>query len=485
MQRFKAFILAEMSKVLAAKGKDAERHTEKYIKPSLVGKKVDPTQFRSPLTLNKATPVGRGMAEPGTKLMPIAGTHKIINGIHHHDFHAIGPKGNVGIIKTLPHNRVSPETDMTGKHNDEHAVIKVWNHFAKSHKGRHPEIEQMHAELKKARSNPNHPLHVSHANPGEFAHGLNGYNGGSEDVKKKAETTYNKNMNGAAYTIHAMANHKDFQGNWKNQDEMDSTGRGRAKLSKLYAEKGVKNAGATPKADTIVIKPKSKVAQFMHKGVKMVSLKDNKGSQLMSSSPAEFHAIYQHSFNKMHQEGKITPDQHRRVTGTLQRIRSHLENGDHVKAQDMLSDIHNTHNKNGLLRAIHHEAITGEGKFATQEGTATHVATIGQGAEVHSVGSFLDHHEPWFNNPRAGQGKHGEGSTAVRLDTPTIPKTQKGQIERLQSHKEEGSGPYAMPKEARESHIKKVMSGVFAKVKTLANKFRSKGSIGPSPIAAE
>lgn len=78
--------------------------------------------------------------------------------------------------------------------------------------------------------------------------------------------------------------------------------------------------------------------------------------------------------------------------------------------------------KNLFLRAVHHEAITGQGKFKTEDGTATHVVTIGKNASVHRVDDFLNEHHEFMKTPRASKGKHGEGSTAVRLDTPKKPK---------------------------------------------------------------
>jgi hypothetical protein len=82
----------------------------------------------------------------------------------------------------------------------------------------------------------------------------------------------------------------------------------------------------------------------------------------------------------------------------------------------------NIKRRNLFTKAVHHEAITGTGKFKTKEGTATHVVTIGKNAAVHRVDDFLDEHHDYMKTPRATKGKHGEGSTAVRLDTPKIPK---------------------------------------------------------------
>lgn len=491
--------LAE-AKTLTASGKDAQRHTEKYINPNLISGKT-PTSLNlssSPLSLNKDTQVGRNVVPAGSKLMPIHGTHQIINGVHHHDFHAISPEGKIGKIPALPHSKITTETDKTGKHNDERAVIKTWNYFAKKNKGRHPEVHEMHNELKDAKENPSHPLHISNADPAEFTHGINGYNGGSPEVKKRAEATYYGNLHNSAYVVSAMAKHKDFKKSWKDRDIMESSGRLRPQMSKLYVDKGVTGAGATAKADNIVVRPrvsKLKNRKKDYKAVAMISLKDEKGSQLMSSSPAEFHAIYEHSFNKLRDEGSISGDQHKKALSSLVRARGHLDAGAHEKANDIIKNLHLIHNKNGLLSAVHREAITGEGKFKTKEGTATHVATIGPEAEVHHITDFMKKYAPWFHNPRAGSGKHGEQSTAVRLDTPSIPKQRNGQIQRLAKHKAEGSGPYALSPEERDDHIAKVHGGFFLKAKTniskavnkVKNVLKSKigSNISAPPITAE
>jgi hypothetical protein len=120
---------------------------------------------------------------------------------------------------------------------------------------------------------------------------------------------------------------------------------------------------------------------------------------------------------------KAEYDTHTKKNGTIDRIVSHLENGDHQKANVALQGLHKkldsgSKKKNEFLKSVHREAISGEGKFKTKEGTATHVVTIGKDASVHSVDDFLEQHHPYMKTPQARMGKHGAGSTAVRLDTP-------------------------------------------------------------------
>jgi hypothetical protein len=281
----------------------------------------------------------------------------------------------------------------------------------------------MHDEIERSKSNPEHPLHISKADKKEFVHGVNGLeDAGSSAVRERAAASYHKNLRDAAHSIRAMASHPDFKNHWKNGDTLDTAGRTRPELSDLYRESGVKGAGATSKGDAITVKMKSKTGK--HKGIKAISLKQGGSSQLMSSSPAEFRAIYTHAVGQIHgHDGKkpMSPE-HQKHQKRVEDIRKHLESGDHVTAQTKLAKLHKDLDSSGLNREVHKEAITGNGKFKGDEGKATHVVTIGKDAKVRSVNEFMDEYEPHFKQPRATKGKHGEASTAVRLDTPKKPK---------------------------------------------------------------
>lgn len=424
-----AEILLEYKKIKGT-GEKAQRHTDTFITPNAVAASAKPdAKAKSPLRLGKATTDTKGKPVPsGARLFPIKGTHRVDpDGQHVSHFHAVHDDGSVSRVE-VKHAHIQTETEKTGKHSDEHGVIKTWNHFSKHSKdGNVPSVEDMHSEIEKAKKDPKHPLHISHAKKSEFTHGVNGIDDGATDaVKKRAEDSYYKNLKDAAHTVHAMANHKDFKGHWKNKDELDTAGRTRPELSDLYKKSGVRGAGATSKGDAITVKTKDKKGGY--KGIKSISLKQGDGSQLMSSSPAEFHAIYSHALRKIHGHDGKSPmsrahAEHQKVVNA---IKGHLENGDHETAHKKLTELHDKLDKKGLNRAVHREAITGEGKFKTQEGTATHVVTIGKKAKVQSVDEFMHDHEPYFSRPRATKGKHGEETTAVRLDTPKIPaKVQK------------------------------------------------------------
>jgi len=419
------YILLE-AKRISGKGKDAERHFAKYILPiAIPEKRSNPNETSSNLSLAKDTRDPKGgsvLATKGTKLVPIQRTTRQIEGVHHSDFHAVHPDGTTTKI-TLPHTSVSVESEKTGKHNDEHAVIRTWNHFSGHYAGKKPNVEEMHGEIERAKKDTSHSLHISNIPKHEFTHGINGYgDNGSEDVRKRSENTYYTNMKNAAHTIHAMVNHKDFASHWKNKDILESAGRTQPELSDLYKKSGVKGAGATSKSDAITVRS----SLPGHKALKLISLKDEKGSQLMSSSPAEFEGIYKHSLRFHMESGHISEKEHKAHVNTVEEIKKHLENGNYIEANNKIDDLHNKlDNKKGakslFRRAVHHEAITGEGKFKTKEGTASHIVTIGSNASVHRVNDFLDEYHDHMKVPRATKGKHGGDSTAVRLDTPKKP----------------------------------------------------------------
>lgn len=107
----------------------------------------------------------------------------------------------------------------------------------------------------------------------------------------------------------------------------------------------------------------------------------------------------------------------------IELIRKHLESGNHEKANVLLQNLHKK--LPGLEHHVAREAITGEGKFANQEGKATHVVSIGKNARVWNVDEFMHEHHNYIKPARASAGKHGGSSTAVRMDVPKIPKRKK------------------------------------------------------------
>ena len=77
---------------------------------------------------------------------------------------------------TIPVNHVHFASSNTGKYNDEHAFIKMFD-YARSMMSKQknaplnvPSIKDMHAEITAAQHNPDHPLNINKADPSHFVH---------------------------------------------------------------------------------------------------------------------------------------------------------------------------------------------------------------------------------------------------------------------------------------------------------------------------
>jgi hypothetical protein len=390
--------------VLNAKysSKDGQRHIEKYIKPYLPKGDLHAPDTH---TLEKA----HGDLPKGTKLT-LTGFHvDEKTGKTHVTARHSGSKKEVSI----PASSIRKPSQKDGRHNEEHAVMHVWNHFS-SKGGEHPSVEDMHAEIEKAKTDRNHPLHIRHRADHEFSGKISGNNKrvGTKESRKQAKQTYYQNLRDAAHTVHALANHRDFRSHWKNKDKIEHAGKAKPELSEHYKSKGVRGAGATSKGDALIIRS----SKGGSKGVKALSFKKTGGSQLMSSSPAEFHAIYHHALKQMKK------DSHQNLK-KLETARNHMEKGEHEKANKIVQDLHEKHPH--LIHHVTHEALTGNGKFANPEGRATHVASIGKDAQVWTTDDFMyDHrHEISKLRPRVRGSKHGGTKSTVSLDTPKKKKT--------------------------------------------------------------
>ena len=335
----KNFGLLFEAKKLNGSGKDAERHANKYVAPLAVSARSNPVDAKSNLSLNSEirNDKGKVIGNPGSKLVPIQGTTREIAGKHHTDFHVVHSDGT-HTKATIPHTSISVESEKTGKHNEEHAVIRAWNHFSEHFGGKTPSLKDMHDEISAAQKDKTHPLHISKVPKSEFVHGLNGHGDeGSHAVKERAEHSYYDNMRDAAHTVAALAEHRDFKNHWKNKDILEGSGRSQPELSDLYKDAGVRGAGATSKADVITVRSR----QPGHKALKLISLKKEAGSQLMSSSPAEFEGIYRHALKKHMEAGHISQAEHDTHVKTVERIRKHLDNGNHEQADEMIQKLHN------------------------------------------------------------------------------------------------------------------------------------------------
>lgn len=346
------------------------------------------------------------------------------NGVTH--IHAI-PSGSTRTVK-IPLSSVRKPSDKDGKHNEEHAVKKVWNHFSRmsSKDKRKHDLDSTLAEIDKAENDKTgkHPLHIKNAEDHEFAGKISGNDKkvGTKESHERARKSYYQNLRDAAHTVHAMRNHPDFSDHYKDGDSMEHSGKAKPRLSKHYLSKGVTGAGATSKGDALIIRSKKGT-----KGVKAISFKKTGNSQLMSGSPAEFHAIYSYAMKK----GKIdTPENEKH----LEKVRKHMDAGNHAEANTIVQKLHDKHPD--LIHHVVREALKGEGKFASEDGRATHIAEIGKDAKVMTTEAFLKAHKEPISRlrPRLRKSKHlGGTKTTGSLETPKLPKRPKKVAEKLKT----------------------------------------------------
>lgn len=389
----------------AANTPTGQRHTEKYIDPYLPGAERHGADTHSLEADHEGLPKGTRLSLKGKK---------VIKGVTHVQATPIGSKQSV----TVPVTKLRKPSDKDGRHNEEHAVKRIWNHFSGKMAGEKKDssLDDMLGEISKAEKDPKHPLHISHAGDHEFAGKISGNDSkvGTDESRGRARSTYYQNLRDAAHTVHAMRNHPDFKEHWKKGDTLEHSGMAKPELSDHYKKHGVKGAGATSKGDALILKSKGSKT----KGIKAISFKKTGGSQLMSSSPAEFHAIYSHAMK----QAKIHTPENAKL---LQRARTHMENGEHEKANKIVQGLHDKHPD--LIRHVTEEALTGNGKFKSDDGRATHVAEIGSGAKVMTTKEFMDKHAGPISRlrPRVRASKHGGTMSTVSLETPRLTKKDK------------------------------------------------------------
>lgn len=446
---FKNFLNLCEAKRLESGGKKGTEHKERYFTSgSYVGEDESLKNLKQKESrFELHAPVGEIPA--GSKLHPIEGSTRREGKKWKSDFHVIDKEtGKTTILKGLNHRQVGVQSEKSGKHSDEAAVVSMWNnmstHALAKSGTRVPTVKEMHDEIEKAKNDEDHPLHISKANKSEFVHGLNGIgDNATKETRERAEKSYYQNLKDAAHTISRLAEHEDFKQHWVNRDIFESSGRIKTGVSKFYQEQGVKPQSGVSKSDVITVKSRDKG----HKALKLISLKQGAGSQLMSSSPEEFAGIYKHAlrqhFGKMKMSEKARQDNISTYDQHIDSIKSDLLKGNHISAHKKIQRLHVALGGGKVVggkavlkdskfnREVHEEAITGKGKFPTKLGTATHIVTIGEKAKVQKVSDYLDEHEKngnlLTNVARATKGKHGEKegeegekveSTAVRLDAP-------------------------------------------------------------------
>lgn len=464
--------------------KNSDDHANKYVIPHAVSSRHDFAKKGIPstpltlagdqTTLNYLDSLQLDL-KPGQSLIPIQGTtedtpdsrSKTGKTNKTTEFFVVSTdkKGKQSVSKRvrLPHIRVSTENENSGKHNYEYALSKMWNVWqnpslwSKEHakrlkqfRGRVPTINEMHAEIERAKTDETHPLHISKAKASEFAHGINGIDvRGSKEAEKRANETYYQNLKDMSYSIFAMAINPKYEKSWENGDTIGNVGSKQLELSQSFKDEGVKPGAGVSKADALTINSRD-TGEVLHR----ITLKKDSGSQLMSSSPEEFSAIFKTALknyyypDEEHEDSnnpENTTQNQRRVlhddaVKKVDAIKGLMRRQKHVAANQKLKELQEflrnrlhpdqetgnygitDYPRGSFLRNVAHEALSAKGKFPTEDGRATHIVTTGPGARVYSIEDYLDHSESVLPNVEITQGKHkgGANPSSARLRAPDI-----------------------------------------------------------------
>lgn len=386
MLKFKSFIIIVEAN-LASHGSEAERHAKKYITP-FIGS-TEPTH-----TLSKRS----GNLEAGERVH-VHG-HEVDEDGRHHAI--VSTTGNEKDAVRVGFSRLSkPKT----AYSDEHAITNLWNHSVKH--GLHGSVENMHAEIERAKNDPSHPLSFENVNSSGFT---------SKDKKAKgAKDAYFNQLKAAAHTVHSIAQSKEAKEKIGNGDhEMSIMGGEKAKVSNFYARHGMKDSGtgATSKTDL-------KIGQ---RDPMRLSVKKTAGSQLASSESADFQGIIHSAAHALHRDGHITDEQHKDMIAHAARIAEVQKRGLTASEDEHEGNVEEGRSNLKSLLKIHpkvseyirREAAIGEGKFGSDsEATPTHFVKHGTNASLTSINDYdYSGNAPRFAKPK-GKGRQ----YTVRVDT--------------------------------------------------------------------
>lgn len=300
-------------------------------------------------------------------------------------------------------------------YSDEHAHANVWNHMV--NKGIAHDKDAMAKELQKAKTDKKHPLHFDNAKD-------EGFVGGKKT--KESHESYHAELETAAHTVHALANHKDFKKAVKEKHKAVVMGGARGTISDTWKKHGA-TKGAVSKADIAIKHPTNE----KHEGIKL-SMKKGGGSQLMSAGPEENRAVHDHAAREMldtHPKYAKLPKKkkdeiHANIMDHMHKIEKHVNamktaSRDAMQkhkndAQKLMNHVHDTHPE--LNHFVRKEATTGRGKFghgsAHSASYLVKSSTKGKGAEVKHV----DEHDYSGSRPRIALPK-GEGRSGnIKLD---------------------------------------------------------------------
>lgn len=409
----------------------------------------------------------------GRKLIPTATkpVQKTVKGkkIIHHEF-----RTSDGKTELHPISSVTVETKDTGKHNDEHALKNIWNHFTQNHGyAKHRDnikrlvdthgddahdhiVNYIHGHLEKAESDENHPLHVSKRNKTEFVHNIHGHDDPnvSDHVRERSRSSYHENMRNSALSFAALMKRKEFKKAYDDDFEMVPTGAKKAKLNANAKRFGMKDgtSSATYKSDVITLRRRGTTKPSEKKGVRIfnrqtekpedmdnetqtgVSVKKGGGSQIESPDAKGFNVLYAHAIDKHYGEkddSSADRISHKRAHQMREEIAGHMERSESAEASAKLNDLHKRldglKRKTSFTRKVWKAGITGEHKFEGTEGRADTILVQGvaskkkgkanKSAKIMSADEYVNHlHEHGqLKVPEVSGSKHGGEGLALRM----------------------------------------------------------------------
>jgi hypothetical protein len=416
----------------------------------------------------------------GRKLIPTAKpvAKKTIGGktVFHQEFYA--HDGKKTTLETHPITTVRVETKDTGKHNDEHALKHIWNHFSQNQSyaahrdninaliAKHGDdahdhiVDYIHGHLSAAEKNRKHPLHIGRQDVTEFVHNIHGHNKAgataSEYVRERSKSSYHENLRNSALSFASMISRKEFRKAFDNDFEMIPTGTKKAKLSENAKAFGMKegSASATYKSDVITLRrrgatdPKDvqRVAIRNRQTPKPedhedddqelgVSVKKSGGSQIESPDANGFNVLYSHAIDKHYDDKHPTAKEsisREHAHKLREQISKHMENNEQEEANKKLQRLHKHLDSvkgrtSTFTKKLWRAGITGEHKFQGEEGTANTILVQGAAstragkphkrAKLMSADEYTDYldSQGQLTVPQIGGSKYGKGGATMRM----------------------------------------------------------------------
>lgn len=288
----------------------------------------------------------------------------------------------------VPANKIKKPRESKSGYSDEHAMVKVWNHFTDHGRENMNDENKMMQEIEKAKSDPSHPLSFEKAS-------TEGFEGKQKHDLYRSH--YYNELSHAARTISDMASHSKFKQHIENGERATHLGQSRGKLSSLYREAGVTDRSAVSKADmrigdtNISLKQgdsnptaithhsefKAAIRPIFTKGKKgleknpLVMRLKGKTAQVASPGPEEFKAMHYHvllnkiGLNRDSEEFKSAKEKIDNIANIMK-----TGSADHknkiAQINSQYSSLYNQYKDRGFGEHVTKEAAFGEGKFQTE-----------------------------------------------------------------------------------------------------------------------